>query len=89
MKNTIPKSVAAALWSYDLKQLNLQNDAQKIITNILNYGSLPAIEWLFSIYPRSKIVEVIKNPRPGEWNDKSLNFWSTVFNVTPKETTRF
>lgn len=89
MKKAFPKSVAASLWSYDLEQLDLEKDADKIITNILIHGSMPAIEWLFKSYSREKIVEVTKNPRPGEWDKKSLNFWSLVFNVTPKLTKRF
>lgn len=57
--------------------------------NILIHGSMPALDWLFKTYSREQIIEIVRNPRPGEWNKKSLNFWSLVFNVTPKLTKRF
>lgn len=84
MKLKIPSYIRPFLWSYDLNKIDLEKDKKRIITNILNYGTQEAVSWLFSIYPRGDIVAFVKNPLPGEWNDKSLNFWSFIFDVTPK-----
>lgn len=60
-----------------------------IITNVPNLGAHEALLWLFKAYPRQDIGEVAAHPRPGEWNRKSLNYWSLVFGLEPKMPTRF
>jgi len=80
----IPEFVRPFLWSYDVSEMNLKRDKKRIITNILNLGTSKTTDWLFSVYDKNDIRENVKNPMPGEWSEKSLNFWSIVFNVEPK-----
>lgn len=90
MKSPIPASARAALWSYDITKLDLENEADRlrIITNILNHGTKEATDWLFSVVKKEDIEHAITHPLPGEWNKKSLNFWSYLFDVIPGDTTR-
>ena len=76
-----PKFIAQFLWSFDLAKLDLENDKKRIITNILNLGTKQATDWLFSFYDRQSIVEVLKNPMPGEWSAKSLNYWGLILEI--------
>ncbi len=87
--NNFPQSIKSALWSYDPSQLDISRDSERIITNVLNFGTRPATDWLFSAYSRDQIKNVVSSPMPGEWNKKSLNFWATVFNVESQTRTRF
>ena len=80
----VPKFLQPYLWSYDLKKLDPKKNKERIITNILNLGDRKATKWLFKQYNKEEIKEVVKNPLPGEWNEKSLNYWSLIFNVKPK-----
>lgn len=80
----IPEFVYPFLWSYDISKMNLKRDKKRIITNILNFGTTKATDWLFSVYDKNDIKENVKNPMPGEWSEKSLNFWSIVLNVESK-----
>lgn len=80
-QSKIPSFMAPFLWSYDLSQLDLEKDKKRIITNTLNYGTKEATDWVFSVFTEEDIKEVIENPLPGEWNKKSLNFWSLILNV--------
>lgn len=89
MAGALPTSVRAALWSYDTENLDVQQHAERIITNVLNLGTHAALLWLFETYPRERIAEVVKHPRPGEWNDRSLNYWALVLGVDPVRRTRF
>ncbi|MBL0128038.1 MAG: hypothetical protein IPP83_11415 [Flavobacteriales bacterium] len=89
MANALPASVRAALWSYDPERLDLEQHAERIITNVLNLGTYDALQWLFKVYPRERIAAAVRNPRPGEWNKRSLNYWSLVFDVEPKLAKRF
>ncbi len=79
----IPKFLQPYLWSYDLKKLNLKKDKERIITNILNLGDRKATKWLFEQYNKEEIKKIVKNPLPGEWNKKSLNYWAFVLNIKP------
>jgi hypothetical protein len=85
MNDPIPPSVRGVLWSYDTTKLDLKNEADKlrIITNILNHGTKEATDWLFAVVKREDIQRAIKHALPGEWNKKSLNFWSYLFDVIP------
>jgi hypothetical protein len=81
MNNTIPDFIKPFLWSFDFSKIDIQEDKKRIITNVLNLGTKEATDWLFSVYKKEDIVESIKNPFSGEWNNKSLNFWSFIFDV--------
>jgi len=89
MPNAFPPSVKAALWSFDTDRLDLEQHRERIITNVLNMGTHDALLWLFNTYSREHIAEVVAHPRPGEWNKRSLNYWSLVFNLDPRYTSRF
>lgn len=89
MKTVLPQAVIATLWSYDTTKMDIEKNKERIITNVLNYGTDEANRWLFATYPRADIEEVTMHPRPGEWNKKSLNFWSALFSITPEARVRF
>ncbi len=84
----IPQFIQPFLWSYDIEKIDLVRDKKRIITNILNLGSANAVEWLFSVYSHKDIEETVSNPLPGEWNKKSLNFWTLVLGIKPNITAR-
>lgn len=79
----IPNFIKPFLWSYDVSKLDSEENKDRIITNILNYGDSRAVDWLFNTYSKETIKEFIKNPLPGEWNDKSLNYWALIADVEP------
>jgi hypothetical protein len=74
------------LWSYDIDKLDIEKDKRRIITNILNLGTKEACDSLFAIYSKEDIKNVLANPLPGEWSNKSLNYWSIIFNIKAKKT---
>jgi hypothetical protein len=73
------------LWSYDTQRMDLERDKRRIITNVLNLGTKKACESLFDIYTKEEIKKEIANPLPGEWNKKSLNYWSIIFDIKAKK----
>lgn len=89
MNTELIQAVKAVLWSYDTSKIDIIRDRELIITNVLNYGTKEATDWLFKVYNEEDIKKVLQNPRPGEWNKKSLNLWSVMFNIAPKLRTRF
>jgi hypothetical protein len=76
------------LWSYDIERLDLSQNKERIITNVLNLGTTKAVDWLFKAYNEKEIKEIVANPLPGEWNNKSLNFWRIILEVEPNRAIR-
>jgi len=77
----IPNYIHPFLWSFDVAKMDLNRDKKRIITNILNLGTTEATDWLFKTYSKDDIKSAIIDPLPGEWNKKSLHFWSMVLGV--------
>jgi hypothetical protein len=82
----IPSFVRPFLWSYDIDQLDIMRDKRRIITNILNIGSVSATEWLLQTYSHDDLKSAVMNPLPGEWSKKSLNYWGIILDVKPNLT---
>lgn len=79
----IPKYVRPFLWSADIPKLDISKHKNRIITQVLNLGSLKAAQWLFRVYDRNEIEKLVRSPLPGEWNKKSLHFWRFIFDLKP------
>jgi len=77
----IPQSVKAALWSYDLSKIDSEKHKKLIISQVLNFGSLDAISWLFSTYTDDEIKNTALTLPLGSWDKKSLNLWSLFLNL--------
>lgn len=82
--NQIPDYVKAALWSYDIDKLDLNEDKKSIVFSVLNYGSEKACKWLFSQYDHQILKNIFENSLLSSWNKKSLKLWSVVFETSPK-----
>ncbi len=84
--NKIPSFLKPFLWSYDLSRLDLAKHKKIIIKNILDYGTEEATNWLKKNYSERDIKEAIQQTTRTEWSKKSINLWSFIYNVQPKET---
>jgi len=82
-KNTLPDSVKQAMWSYDTTKIDLDKNRRLIISQVLNYGTREATDWLFSHYGREEIALAAKEIPLGQWDKKSLALWSLILDITP------
>ena len=91
MKNQLPQSVKASLWSYDTDKINLNNSdhCALVIINVLNRGESSAVDWLMKNFTKEEIAGAIKESSVSEWNKKSLSLWSLVFGAEPTKQSRF
>ena len=74
------------LWFFNLAKMDLEKNKKRIITNILNFGSKEATDLLFEVYDLKDIKNQVENPLSGEWSNKSLNYWSIIFDINFKST---
>lgn len=59
-QNKIPKKLQSVLWSVNVGKLNIGNDKGYIIHQILSYGMLDEIRWLFQTYPKEEIKRIFR-----------------------------
>jgi len=85
IKIKIPKKMKWLFWSYDINSLDLEIDKDYIISQVLNYGTWEDLKWLFKVYRKRDIKNIVKNPKRGIWFKKVLNFWTTIFNISLKK----
>ena len=83
----LPDFLQGSLWSYNIHTLDVSRDATRIITNILIYGNIAAVQWLFSTYSHDRIQSALEHPLKGEWDAKSLYFWAGYFQIVPNTKT--
>ncbi len=88
MNKKISEKFKPFLWSFDIEKMDPDRDKNRIIINVLNLGSKEATDELFREYDIEIIKELVRNPKPGEWNKKSLNYWSIIFDLKPKHVLR-
>jgi len=53
--NRLPGFLKSTFWSTKLSDLDTQRDKAHIINQILAYGGIEELRWLFSTYPREDI----------------------------------
>lgn len=59
----IPQNLQGVLWSVNINSLNLQKNKGYIIHQILTFGTIEDIKWLFNNYMRAEIIaEFIDHP---------------------------
>jgi hypothetical protein len=84
IKNKLPKSVISVLWSYDTDKIDFNMHKKLIISQVLNYGTSDATDWLFTAYERKEIRKVAEQIPFGQWDKKSLALWALYLDIKPK-----
>ena len=80
----LPSFLKPFLWSYDLSKLNKEKHKNIIIKNILDIGTKEATDWMRKEYTKEDIKKAIKLSIQKDWSKKSINLWSLVYGVFPK-----
>jgi hypothetical protein len=84
INNSIPQSVKVTLWSYDTDKVDIISDKKLIISQVLNYGTKEATDWLFQTYSKEEIAQEAASIPTGQWDKKSLALWSLYLGITPQ-----
>lgn len=80
-KNKLPKPVENVLWSYDLSQIDVNRNKKLIITQVLNFGTKEATDWMFKKYTIGDIRKIAEQIPLGQWEKKSLALWSYYLGI--------
>ena len=74
----IPASFQGILWSVNVKNLDLEKDKVYIIHQILGYGDLDEIAWLFKIYSKEEVKKVFKTAPMRIYRAPTFNFIKNI-----------
>lgn len=77
----LPSYVKSVLWSYDTDKIDLVKHRRLIISQVLNYGTKEATDWLFKKYSKREIISELINPRRGIWYPRILNYWQKKLKI--------
>lgn len=81
----IPSSLQSILWSVKLKDLDLKEDKQYIINQILAYGGVKELRWLFETYQESTIRDVFLRQPIKTYRAPTFNFVKEILLEIEKE----
>lgn len=81
----IPKNLQGVLWSSDVSKLDLVKNKNYIIHQILAYGTLQHMKWLFKVYKPGEIKNVFTKYPAKDYTEKTFNFiQKIVLDIPPK-----
>ena len=84
--NRIPQSFQGILWSANVKNLDLEKDKVYIIHQILSYGTLEQIHWLFRVYSKEEIRKVFGTSPMKIYNFPTFDFIKNIVLGLKKKT---
>jgi hypothetical protein len=64
--------------------IDLQKHRRLVVSQVLNFGTKEATDWLFKVYGKDKVREIASEIPTGQWDKKSLALWSLVLDFTTK-----
>ena len=77
----IPSVIKPFLWSYNTDKMDIKRDKDRIIINVLKLGTPEATQWVHDNYSKDEILESLQGITAKEFDPKSRNYWSLVFNI--------
>lgn len=84
----IPSYIEPFLWSYDTKKIDLNKHKDRIIVNVLKYGTPKATDWVMKRYSREEIRQSLEGPVARELDPKSRKYWALLFDIRIPSTSR-
>lgn len=70
-----PKDLQGTLWSSNVEQLDLEKNKAYIIHQVLTFGTMDHLKWLFETYPKREIVNAFVH-QPMKMYPKHI-YWFT------------
>lgn len=81
----VPKNLQATLWSKNTSKLNLEDDKEYIVHQILAYGGLDQLKWLFKVYKPNQIRKIFIEHPEKNYSEKTFNFVQKIMLEVPSK----
>ena len=83
----IPEEIKKYFWSYNISTLDFERDAQRIIINIINYGSWKSWQWLLQYYGEKRVTHLINKIPITEFRPSARRLIALLLNIHEFNTT--
>jgi len=70
----IPNNLQGVLWSTPIQNLDINDNKVYIIHQVLMFGDLDQIGWLFKVYSKKQITDVFLNRPQKVYTKQALNY---------------
>ncbi len=84
--NRIPQEFQPILWSVNVKNLDLKKDKNYIIHQVLMYGDLEEIAWLFKVYSKKEVKKVFEEAPMKIYSPQAFHFIKNIILGLKKKT---
>ena len=81
MKSKIPLFFKPLFWSYKFSEIDLEEDIERIIINVVNYGNWQHWQWIFKYYGKQKVKKIIESTPESEFRKRSFRLISLLLNI--------
>lgn len=82
LEHPVPDFLAPLFWDVNLSSLGPDHEAF-VIERILNYGDIPAIQWMWRTFRDDSIISVVRHSR--RLTRKAASFWALIYDIPPDE----
>jgi hypothetical protein len=82
----VPKNLQGVLWSADVSKLDIYKNKKYIIHQVLAYGTLKNLIWLFKTYKISEIKSIFIEYPEKDYTERTFNFVQKVVLNIPQKT---
>lgn len=77
----LPPELHSCFWDCRPRELDVERHAGLILTRLLDYGDLAAVQWALRTYGRDEIREFVRGRGARILSRKTLAFWRGVLNL--------
>ena len=76
----LPEFLKPIFWSWNFSELKKEEHKKTILRQIMEFGSLRDISWMFVNYKKKDLKEFLSTCRNGDLSKRSKNFWEIILN---------
>lgn len=81
-----PKHLQGVLWSHNVLDLDIETDKHYIVNQLLQYGTLDELRWLFKTYTKKTVQQVFIHQPAKIFSPASFHFVKQYLLQLSKET---
>ena len=81
METAISAAIRPLFWDVDVNRIDLDRNADFVISRLLEWTTPAALEWLEAHYSASRILEVNHSSR--KVSERARNFWNLWYSAAP------
>lgn len=80
---TLPPQFYSYFWDVNPETMDITKYFPQVIARLLDLGDTHAVRWVFSSYPKEKIIYTLNNYR--DISRKTGLFWQQLLNIPRKD----